>query len=168
MEVWKSVKGYEGLYEVSNTGKIKSLDRVFIHKDGRERLYIGKMRKLVSDKAGYQTVILRYLDKKPFCAKVHRLVAEAFLINKEDYKEVHHKDEDKANNSVNNLEWCSRSYNMKESLSKSCVLINNKGERCEVNCYNEFERNNNLHKGSISRLVSGKFKQTKGWRLCQD
>ena len=99
-EIWKDIDGYEGLYEVSNTGKVRS------HKKGKIRL-------LVQTKArGYFYVGLckEPNGKKSFL--VHRLVASAFIPNPNNYHEINHKDEDKANNNAENLEWCSRGYNM--------------------------------------------------------
>ena len=99
-EIWKPIKGYEGLYEVSNLGNVKSL----CDKRGE------RLRKLVPDKNGYMTVCLKKEGK--YCnKKVHRLVASAFLENEENYPHVNHKDLNKANNAVENLEWCSAKYN---------------------------------------------------------
>ena len=102
-EVWKPVRNYEGLYEVSNMGRVKSLN---YNKTGKERIM-----KLNKDKDGYLLVNL-HKNAKMECCKVHRLVATAFLDNSNNLPEVNHKDENKLNNCVDNLEWCSRSYNM--------------------------------------------------------
>lgn len=91
---WKSVKGFEGQYEVSNTGLIKSL------KGKEERI----LKSRVHSKTGYVTVILSNNGSK-YSRLVHRLVAEAFIENPESKPEVNHIDEDKVNNSVENLEW---------------------------------------------------------------
>lgn len=118
-EIWKDVKGYEGKYQVSNLGRVRSLDR--IRWNGRG--YCKVKGKLIS-----QTI--RY-DKKRKCytyayvsfhtehgvsskkISVHRLVAEAFIPNPNDLPFVNHKDENKLNNNVNNLEWCTCEYNNK-------------------------------------------------------
>ena len=93
-EIWKDVKGYEGLYQVSNFGNVKSLIR-------------NKILKLSYSHNGYRLVSLR---RKTF--RVHRLVAEAFISNPNNFSWVNHKDENKENNCVDNLEWCSASYNI--------------------------------------------------------
>lgn len=101
-EIWKPVIGYEGLYEVSNLGKIKSLNYRNTKKEGILSPGINT--------CGYEQVILAK-DKVRKALFVHRIVAEAFLPNKNNYEVVNHKDENPRNNTLDNLEWCSRSYN---------------------------------------------------------
>ena len=102
IEEWRPVVGFEGLYEVSNLGNVKSLCA------GRWKSMM--MRKPVPDIHGYQTVNLKK-DGKYKNVKIHRLVAMAFLDNPDNLPEVNHKDECKSNNRADNLEWCSRKYN---------------------------------------------------------
>ena len=102
-EIWKDIDGYEGLYEVSNLGKVKSLGNEFSRKE--KILKQGKM------KNGYLYVILWKEGKYKTCL-VHRLVAQAFLENPNNYSCVNHKDENKENNCVENLEWCDAKYNI--------------------------------------------------------
>ena len=99
-EIWKDIKGYEGLYQVSNLGRVKSL------KFGKERILKPGRKKI-----GYLIVLL--YDNNGICKwfRIHRLVAEAFIPNPNNLPEVNHKDEDKSNNRVSNLEWCTRQYN---------------------------------------------------------
>ena len=98
-EYWKSVVGYEGLYMVSNWGRVKSI------KFGKERIL-----KPVTNSSGYLLVGLykNNIEKK---YSVHRLVAEAFIPNPYNLPQVNHKDENKQNNVVSNLEWCTHEYN---------------------------------------------------------
>lgn len=101
MEKWKAIIGYEGLYEVSNLGRVRSLKRNTTN---------GKILKLNPDKDGY----LRFAVCKENTQKmmrVHREVAKAFIENPNNYNIINHKDENKANNNVNNLEWCTAQYN---------------------------------------------------------
>ena len=110
-EVWKDVVGYDGLYQVSNLGNVRSLDRVEKW-NGSERPRKGRMMTTRPDKNGYLVVGLR----NGMCQKtkkVHRLVAEAFIPNKNSDREVNHKDENKQNNNVENLEWCNSQYNVR-------------------------------------------------------
>lgn len=101
-EQWRPVNGYEGLYEVSSLGRVKSLN---YNHTGREKiLKSGKHRD------GYLQVDLCKNGKRKMF-RVHRLVAEAFLPNHEGLPEVNHRNEDKTNNCVSNLEWCSSKYN---------------------------------------------------------
>ena len=99
MEAWKSVVGYEGLYEVSENGNIRKFKT---HRQLRHCVH----------KTGYESVVL-YKNGQPKRTLVHRIVASAFLDNPNGYKYVNHKDETRGNNSASNLEWCSREYNMK-------------------------------------------------------
>ncbi|MEQ3340193.1 NUMOD4 domain-containing protein [Clostridium butyricum] len=109
-ELWKDVKGYEGLYQVSNLGRIKSLDMIVIHYNGKKERRKGRVLKLSENEKGYLKVFM-CKNKKRECKKVHRVVAETFIPNRENLPEVNHKDENKKNNSVYNLEWCTHRYN---------------------------------------------------------
>ena len=98
METWKPIKGFPA-YFVSSLGRIYS--------EKQRNVFL----KTFPDKCGYYHVKLRK-DGKPHSKLVHRLVAEAFVENPSDYKEINHKDEDKSNNRADNLEWCTRKYNI--------------------------------------------------------
>lgn len=108
-EIWKYIPGYEGLYQVSNQGNVRSVDRI-IKDTNRTRLYKGKPLKQFLDHKGYKVVTLSKQGSLKVI-KVHRLVAMAFIPNPESYPEINHKDENKINNSVENLEWCTTQYN---------------------------------------------------------
>lgn len=97
MEIWKDVVGYEGLYQISNLGRVKSV----------------RQNKLMSLKRcqGYLRVGLRHRGKEQRSYFVHRLVAEAFIPNPHNYPQINHKDECRTNNNVENLEWCTAKYN---------------------------------------------------------
>lgn len=106
MEKWKDIKGYEGLYKVSNLGRVKSLERF----DRIGRKIEGKILKAIKDK-GYLFVHL-YKDKTKKKCRIHRLVAETFIPNPLNKETVNHKDENKENNNVENLEWMTVSENL--------------------------------------------------------
>ena len=109
-KIWKDVDGFEGLYLVSSDGDIKSIARTVITKNNKKLKVVEKLRKLTKTTAGYPYVILTRDDIRKTLL-VHRLVAKAFIENPNNLKCVNHKDEDKANSNVNNLEWCSYTYN---------------------------------------------------------
>ncbi len=110
-ELWKPVVGFEGIYEVSNLGNVRSLDRIVTYRDGRKVYYKGKiLSQKINIKWGYKEVVL-YKHRQGKTYRVNRLVALAFLPNPDNLPEVNHIDEDKTNNKVDNLEWCSRKYN---------------------------------------------------------
>ena len=110
IEEWRPVVGYEGLYEVSNTGRVRSVDRYVKSKSESYWLRKGKMLSPAKDKNGYLKVNLSCNGKNNII-RVHRLVAQVFIENPDNLPEINHKDEDKTNNSVDNLEWCDRKYN---------------------------------------------------------
>ena len=159
-EYWKPVVEYEGLYEVSNWGRVKSL------KFGKERIL-----KQGKYKYGYLYVVLSKNGiLKAF--KVHRLVAEAFIDNPDNLPCVNHKDENKLNNNVDNLEWCTHEYNINygtrtekcsKKLSKTVLQFTLDGQfvkewpsaiECERNGYDNT---------SISKCCRGKLKTHKGF-----
>lgn len=112
MEIWKDIEGYEGLYQVSNEGRVKSLQREIVYKDGRKKVLEEKiLHNLLSD-LGYYHVILSK-NGVPKRYKVHRLVAKAFIANPNNLPVINHKDENPKNNVVENLEWCTQGYNVR-------------------------------------------------------
>ena len=110
-EIWKPVKGFEGYYEVSNLAMVRSIDRVVVDTVRNcERLLKGKVLIQKDNGNGYKNVMF-CKEHKIYNKYVHRLVAEAFIPNKDNLPQVNHKDEDKSNNRVDNLEWCTSFYN---------------------------------------------------------
>ena len=109
-EIWRAIEGYEGLYEVSNTGRVRSVDRYVKYSNGRIHLHKGKVLRPIKDRDGYLQVNLCYSGRIN-SIKIHRLVAQAFIPNPDNLPQVNHKDEVKTNNNVDNLEWCDSKYN---------------------------------------------------------
>lgn len=109
-EEWRAVPGYEGLYEVSNMGRVRSLDRWVEGNKGTLYFRSGGIRVQNIDHKGYYCVTLTR-NAKGIQKKVHRLVAMAFIPNPDNLPMVNHRDECKTNNNVNNLEWCTAMYN---------------------------------------------------------
>lgn len=106
MENWKPIDGYPN-YEVSDMGRVRSLPR----RDSLNRYKEGKILKPCFDSRHHYLHVMLFKEGKSKPQNVHRLVALAFLPNPHNYKEVNHKDEDKTNNRVDNLEWCTHQYN---------------------------------------------------------
>lgn len=111
-EYWLPVKGLEGWYEVSNWGRVRSVERDVIYADGRVYHYPSKVLDIQRNpyRANYEQVHL-YVNSKRIPSKVHRLVAEAFIPNPDNLPQVNHRDECTYNNAVWNLEWCDCKYN---------------------------------------------------------
>lgn len=102
MEEWKDIKGYEGKYQISNRGRVKSLGN---NKTRKEKI-------LRPGKRNNYLFINLYKNGKSKKYNIHRLVAEHFLPNPDNLPVINHKDENKLNNNVENLEWCTQEYNM--------------------------------------------------------
>ena len=109
-EEWRSVLGYEGLYEVSNFGRIKMTGRKKRHRTG---VFSYIQPKILNqfEVCGYSKVKLRDKNGKAKMVSVHRIVALAFLSNPDNLPQVNHKDENKLNNNIENLEFCNAQYN---------------------------------------------------------
>lgn len=109
-EVWKNIDGYEGLYQVSNLGRVRSLDRVVTYRNGVSHPYKGKILVPVKYNGLYLQVYLGRGRHKT----IHRLVATAFVFNPKPgiYNVINHKDENPSNNRWDNLEWCTQGYNL--------------------------------------------------------
>ena len=114
-EEWRDVVGYEGKYQVSNLGNVRSVDRIVIDtgKGGtiRNRTIKGKLLKQQLNRQGYYTVVLYPIVKGHRETLVSRMVAKAFIPNPDNLPCVNHRDENPKNNSVDNLEWCTKEYN---------------------------------------------------------
>lgn len=158
-EVWKDIEGYEGLYQISNLGRVK-------------RVTTGRILKGGKDKDGYLMVKL-YKNNIRSNKKIHRLVAEAFIPNPENKPQVNHADENKTNNSLDNLEWMTAKENINhgthnERVSKTMsipiIATNLKtGESQEFYGASECARQLGLYQQHISAVLKGILKQTKGY-----
>lgn len=172
-EIWKSIENYEGLYEVSNLGRVRSLDRV-VFQQGRNQVYRGTIMSQFKDKHGYYHIRLSKKNKKKTFS-VHRLVAKAFIPNPKNYPCVNHKDENPKNNKVMNIEWCTHKYNINYGTAtyRRAVKMGKRIAQYDKNgkliatfySINEAERITNVKIGNVvgekSRTAGGFF-----WRFC--
>lgn len=178
VELWKDIVGYENLYQVSNLGNVVS----FKHKKPK----LLKPRKYSN---GYLVVTLSNYNKSLKDFYLHRLVGQAFLPNPKNYPVINHKDENKLNNNVENLEWCTQKYNTnygtaqeRKSKKLSKILINRKDLSKPVLQFDkniifikeypsamDAERNTGIHQENICSVCRGKQKSAGGyiWRYKQ-
>lgn len=176
-EEWVSINGYEGLYEVSTSGRVRSLPKKhgFLLKNLR-------IKKPVIDKYGYYRMNL-WKGGKRETVLVHRLVAKAFITNKLNLKEVNHKNEIKTDNRVENLEWCDVRYNSNygsrnerisknmigkninsKSLSKPVARYSTQGELLEIYPSSmEAHRTTGIDASGIVKCCKGKNKVIGGY-----
>lgn len=117
MEEWKDIQGYEGLYQCSSFGNIRSLDRYVYEKTGKKQFRKGKIIIPRLNKNGYMQLALNK-DGKRKMVYIHIITAKTFLNNPNNYETVNHIDGNKNNNKSNNLEWCSFSDNNKHAYTK--------------------------------------------------
>lgn len=146
-EIWKDIKGYEGAFEVSNFGNFRSKDRKVPCRWGGLRNYSGKPLKTETIVEGYQRIVLmkNAIKKRYMC---HRLVAEAFIPNPNSKPFVNHKNGDKADNSVCNLEWCTQSENELHSHKELGNTMKGKTFPRKVKCLN-----NSTEYSSMSEVI---------------
>lgn len=183
-EEWRDITGYEGLYQVSNLGRVKSLDR-YLPFSGTISLRKGCLLKQSINKYGYERLGL-YKNGKYKQHTVHRLVANTFIPNPDNLPCVNHKDENKLNNCVDNLEFCTVAYNnnygtVKQRISeKNKISMKGKYNRpdlvrpvlqytldgqfvAEYQSMAEAERQTGIHQTSISGCCRGiKYNHTAG------
>lgn len=178
-EIWEDVKEYEGFYQVSNLGNVKSLNRLVLLYNGGQYTRKGQKLKLLLSKDGYYQVhLLRNGIAKT--VKVHRLVASAFIPNPNNFAEVNHKNEIKTDNRVENLEWCTQEYNKRygtatrrrtEKISVKVAQYDLDNTLIQIwDSMREAERKTKILNQSISLCCKGKRKKAGGyaWRYYEN
>lgn len=174
-ERWKPIEGYEGLYEVSDWGRVRSVERI----DCRGQRRKPKIRKTFKDKWGYMQVLLSKDGVKEH-KKIHRLVVEAFIENPNNYPCVNHKTECKCFNHISSLEWCDGYYNHnygtigsrisdsqknRRDCSKPVIQLDMDGNVIQwFPSAKEAERQTCVNSGGIIQVCKGRYRQLNGFR----
>ena len=128
VEEWRDIPGFEGAYQASTFGNIRSVKRVVVRSDGKRMTYKSRILKPGLSDNGYYTV-----DIKSHSYYIHRLVAETFLPNPNNFHEVNHKSEIKTDNHVWNLEWCTHRYNNKYGTKSERTATKNSRKVAQYN-----------------------------------
>lgn len=157
MEIWKDIEGFDGLYQVSNHGNVRSLDRICGKMpNGSARHVTGKMMTPADNGHGYLVIQLKREGKR-WPRYVHRLVAEAFVEKPDGCSVVNHIDYDTKNNAATNLEWCTQKENMQHSRPRLCVTHNTPSSTGEK--YISFRKDCGRYRVNIKKVrVDKQFK----------
>lgn len=168
-EVWKDIEGYEGSYQVSNLGRVKSLGRV----DSIGHNKSSKILKAHPNGGKYLDVTLFNQNRREYFL-VHRLVAQAFIPNPSDLPQVNHIDEDKTNNCVSNLEWCTAKYNLNygnrrksaiESMKKPIISISPDGIIKQEVSATDFSKRTGIDVRNVNAVLKGRRNHTHGYHF---
>lgn len=188
-EIWKDIKDFEGMYQVSSFGRVRSVDRL----DSMGRLHKGDIKAIRDNGHGYK-VVQMYKDNKPKIGYIHRLVATAFIENPDNKPEVHHIDSDRSNNKLENLQWVTSKENnnfpehiksmkknpnwlknSKSAMAKArdkAIIVNSYrtkftrgGVSLEFSSLAEGARQLGLDKGGCTRVANGKQTHTHGYKV---
>ena len=171
--MYKSIKDYEGFYEVNELGQVRSVDRTVEFKDGRIRKFNGIDLKLSMNKGGYLLATLKKNGVSKNC-QVHRLVADTFLPNPDNLPEVHHKNHERKDNRACNLQWITSTEQKDEHWRAARSKAKTKGTRLRVigngidkiyNSSREVERELGVSNTSAMKVAKGIYKQTKGYKI---
>jgi len=166
-EIWRDIKGFEGLYQISIIGRVRSLDRV----DSRGNYRKGKALADVVSGNGYHQVNL-WRDGKVEIKLTHRLMAKTFIPNPDNLPQVNHRDEDKGNNRVENLEWCTASYNTNygtrneraaKANEQAIHVTDRSGNRCLFESIEKASKVLGLKPNSVSDCLHGRQKTHRGY-----
>ena len=173
-EIWKPIDGYDGRYEISNYGRVRS------YAQDRKN---GKIKTGHPVRKGYMHILLYDSDGNSKWHPIHRLVAGAFLENPDNFEQVNHKDEDKTNNHVDNLEWCSNEYNINygtrnkraaesnrccETTSSKVYSVDAAGQKEYFDSIGEAERKTGCSHSNIVRTLKGRSNRcgNRQWFYC--
>ena len=141
IEEFRDIPGYEGLYEVSNLGRVRRNGKILKPYDNDGYLRVDLFK---------NGIVRKFL--------IHRLVAQAFIPNPKNLPQINHKDEDKTNNTVENLEWCDNKYNINYSLAKPVLQFDLNGNFIkEWPSAKKVEEELGIHQQNISSCCLGRY-----------
>lgn len=173
-EIWKDVVGYEGFYQVSNLGRVKSVDRLINGRyAGHKTKAKGQLLKTFTNKTGYVRVALN-INHKVNKFAVHRLVAQAFIPNPDNKPQVNHKDEVRDHNNADNLEWVTAKENSKygtrpekisQLKSKPVISVSEGGLMRWFKSATDAASVLNVQNKNITKVLHGTRKQTGGYKF---
>lgn len=172
MAEWKEVAGYEGLYLVSNLGDVVALPKTVAARDGK--IYHHKARPMKKHPRGKDGLMYHFValtkDGVQKRYSVHRLVAEAFIPNPDNLPEVNHKDRNPFNNCADNLEWCSRQYNIEYSKNKAIEQMNCGSVIARFKSITDAGKRTGIGRTNINNVLKGWAKKAGGyeWRYCTE
>lgn len=176
-EIWKDIKGYEGLYQISNLGNVKSLEKIINDKKNRKYIKKERIMKPMINNSGYYELILKKEGKSKHY-RVHRLVADAFIKNPKNFPIINHKDHNKLNNKFDNLEWCTQKYNVNYDFDRKTFPKKVKIKQYDLNMnyiktfnsMKEIETEYEVSRTTIRFCCLGRNKTCKGfiWRYADE
>lgn len=158
METWKSVVGFEGAYEVSSLGNIRILRRSVLYTKPRSKSYskeiYSELLKPIKYSNGYLCARLIDNDGKPKIVGVHRVVAEAFLINLDNKPHVNHLDANRGNNCAENLEWCTPAENVRHTFAIGRGRVGENHPNTKLSSTHVLEIRESLRRGIQGRQIA--------------
>ncbi|MCC4492048.1 endonuclease [Limosilactobacillus reuteri] len=172
MEEWKDIKDYEGYYQISNFGHVRSVDRIVKSKGNSTQQRKGQILRPNKNRYGYLKVVLQKQGKSK-TKSIHRLVATAFIPNPNNFSQINHIDECKTNNHADNLEWCTAKYNsnygtrigrVAKSKSRPVIQIAPNGQIIEYWPSAKEAVKRGFNDSDIAAVCRGKCQMHKGYR----
>lgn len=168
-EIWKPVVEYEGIYEVSNLGRVKSCERTIVRSNGSKMSIPEKIMKPTINHSGYETVLLSNRGSQR--RRVHRLVGQAFIENPYSKEQINHKNGIKTDNSVQNLEWVTNQENKRHASKNG---LTNRKKVCQLTLDGQLIRtfesiaDATLSTGvnNITTVCKGRQNQAGGFKWC--